>query len=141
MYFSITFYVGDRQQCRCSIAVFIYVPKSLYFKVYFNRLRWECIFEAQASLNIWPTVSRFYDIVGFILAFGSLFFQPIPKGRSIKKNFGHLFSWAFFWFLFFTKNWEFIRKSLSLFSNICYDLMLWLSFWTCRKSEIFISLM
>ena len=73
------------------------------------------------SMNI--TVSRFYNTVGFTLAFGSLFFQPISKGGSIKKKFGHYFSWAFFWFLFFTKNWDFIRESLSLFSRVCYDLI------------------
>ena len=47
---------------------------------------------------------------------------------ALKKKFGHYFSWAFFWFLFFTKNWDFTKESLSLFLYVCYDLIFFLVF-------------
>ena len=47
---------------------------------------------------------------------------------ALKKKFGHYFSWAFFWFLFFTKNWDFTKESLSLFLYVCYGLIFFLSF-------------
>ena len=43
-------------------------------------------------------------------------------------DFGHFFSWAFLWFLFFTKNWDFTKESLSLFLYVCYGLIFFLSF-------------
>ena len=59
---------------------------------------------------------------------------------ALKKKFGHYFSWAFFWFLFFTKNWDFTKESLSLFLYVCYDLIFFLSFSTYITSTIFKSL-
>ena len=37
------------------------------------------------------TVGRFYNIVGFILAFGSPFYKPVPKGWSVNIFSGNFF--------------------------------------------------
>ena len=37
------------------------------------------------------TVGRFYNIVGFILAFGSPFYKPVPKGGSVNIFSGNIF--------------------------------------------------
>ena len=43
------------------------------------------------TLNVQLTVGRFYDIVGFILAFGSPFYKPVPKGGSVNIFSGNIF--------------------------------------------------
>jgi|OM-RGC.v1.032808830 hypothetical protein len=43
-----------------------------------------------------PTVSRFFDIVGSILAFGSLFYQLAPKGGGKKIFSGNIFFTNFY---------------------------------------------
>ena len=95
---------------------------------------------ASNTLVLKGTVSRFYNIVGFILVFGSLLFQLIPKGGSIKKKFGHYFSWAFFMIPFFSKKLR-LYKGESHSFLIC---LLWfdflLSFSTSTTSTIFKSL-
>ena len=37
------------------------------------------------------TVGRFYNIVGLILAFGSPFYKPVPKGGSVNIFSGNIF--------------------------------------------------
>ena len=37
------------------------------------------------------TVGRFYNIVEFILAFGSPFYKPVPKGGSVNIFSGNFF--------------------------------------------------
>ena len=38
-----------------------------------------------------PTVGRFCNIVGFILAFGSPFYKPVPKDGSVNIFSGNIF--------------------------------------------------
>ena len=86
------------------------------------------------------TVSRLYNILGFILAFGSLFFQPISKGGSIKEEIWALFFLGFFLIPFFHKKLRLYQGESQSFL-IC---LLWfdffLSFSTYITSTIFKSL-